>query len=46
MQALQLRTIEIDEPAAPRAGEALAAIHRVGICGTNIACYLGKFPFF
>ena len=28
------------------AGEAKVAVHRVGICGTDMSCYLGKFPFF
>jgi 2-desacetyl-2-hydroxyethyl bacteriochlorophyllide A dehydrogenase len=52
MQAMQLERpgrfvpIEIDEPAAPGLGEALVRIYRVGICGTDIASYLGKFPFF
>jgi alcohol dehydrogenase len=52
MQAMQLERpgrlvpIEIDEPAAPGPCEALVRIHRVGICGTDIASYLGKFPFF
>src|SRR5437588_3575746 len=52
MQALLLEkpgrfaTIEIDEPTAPAPGEALVRVRRVGICGTDIAGYLGKFPFF
>ena len=52
MQAIVLKqpgefvSIQIDEPAAPAPGEALVRVHRVGICGTDIACYLGKFPFF
>jgi 2-desacetyl-2-hydroxyethyl bacteriochlorophyllide A dehydrogenase len=52
MQAMQLERpgqflpIEIEEPAAPGPGEALVRIHRIGICGTDIASYLGKFPFF
>jgi len=52
MKALQLekpqsfRRIEIPEPAAPGAGEALVRIHRIGICGTDISGYLGKMPFF
>ncbi len=52
MQAIVLKQpgefapIQIDEPAAPGPGEALVRVHRVGICGTDIACYLGKFPFF
>ena len=52
MQAILLKQpgefvrIQIAEPAAPGPGEALVRVHRVGICGTDIACYLGKFPFF
>ena len=40
------QTIEIEEPARPRAGEALVRVHRIGICGTDISGYLGKMPFF
>lgn len=52
MKALRLsepkrwEQIEIDEPAPPAPGEALARIHRVGVCGTDLGGYLGKFPFF
>lgn len=52
MKAIQLekplnfRQIEIDEPAAPAAGQALVRIHRIGICGTDLSGYLGKMPFF
>src|SRR5258706_6089782 len=52
MKAIQLekpehfRTIDIAEPAAPAAGEALVRVHRVGICGTDYSGYLGKMPFF
>lgn len=52
MRALQLekpqswRRIEIPEPAAPAAGEALVRIQRIGICGTDFGGYLGKMPFF
>ena len=52
MQALQLekphafRIIEIDEPAAPGAGEAVVAVRAVGICGTDYGGFLGKMPFF
>ena len=52
MKALQLekplawRRIDISEPAAPQAGEALVRVHRVGVCGTDISGYLGKMPFF
>jgi 2-desacetyl-2-hydroxyethyl bacteriochlorophyllide A dehydrogenase len=38
--------IEIDEPRQPGPGEALVAVHRVGICGTDISGYLGKMPFY
>jgi alcohol dehydrogenase len=41
-----LKSIEIDEPSAPGPGEALVRTHRMGVCGTDISCYLGKFPFF
>jgi alcohol dehydrogenase len=40
------RPIEIDEPTAPGAGEALVRIHRIGICGTDYGGYLGKMPFY
>ena len=52
MKALQLSApkqweqIDIDEPSSPGAGEALVRIHRVGVCGTDLGGYLGKFPFF
>lgn len=52
MKALQLSApkqweqIEIDEPSPPGPGEALVRIHRVGVCGTDLGGYLGKFPFF
>ncbi len=42
----QFQTIQIDEPAAPGPDQALVRVHRVGICGTDIAGYLGKFPFY
>src|SRR6476660_6719064 len=51
MDALRLespktfRHVEVPEPAAPRSGEALIRVHRVGICGTDISAYLGKMPF-
>ena len=52
MKALQLaapkkfRPIEIDEPSKPGPDEALIRTSRMGICGTDVSCYLGKFPFF
>ncbi|MCG8651010.1 MAG: zinc-binding alcohol dehydrogenase family protein [Pirellulales bacterium] len=41
-----LKRIDIAEPAAPGPGQALVRTHRMGVCGTDISCYLGKFPFF
>ncbi len=38
--------VEIDAPAAPKPGMALVRTHCMGICGTDLSCYLGKFPFF
>lgn len=52
MQALQLANpghfvrVDIPEPPAPGPGEALLRVHRIGICGTDLAGYLGKMPFF
>ena len=52
MQALLLeqpkafRFVDIPEPAAPGAGEAVVRVHAVGICGTDYGGYLGKMPFF
>ena len=42
----QLSPVDLDEPAAPGPDEALVRTHCVGICGTDISGYLGKFPFF
>jgi alcohol dehydrogenase len=36
----------MEEPNAPGPNEALVRTHSVGICGTDISSYLGKFPFF
>ena len=52
MKALQLekpqhwRAIDIPEPKQPGEGEALVRVRRIGICGTDIAGFLGKMPFF
>ena len=52
MKALQLsepkswKIIDIPEPPAPAEGEVLVRVHRVGVCGTDLGGYLGKFPFF
>ncbi|MBJ7285809.1 MAG: alcohol dehydrogenase catalytic domain-containing protein, partial [Akkermansiaceae bacterium] len=42
----QIALVDLTEPSTPGPGEALVRTHRMGICGTDIACYLGKFPFF
>ena len=41
-----IRSIDIPEPSDPAPGEVTVKTHRMGICGTDISCYLGKFPFF
>ena len=52
MKALSLdspkhwKRIDIPGPDKPGAAEALVQVHQVGICGTDIAGYLGKMPFF
>jgi alcohol dehydrogenase len=52
MKAIQLESprtfkrLELGEPAALGADEALVRTHRVGICGTDTSAYLGKFPLF
>ena len=51
MKALQLVTPQqfefttLPEAATPGEGEALVAIHAIGICGTDVSGYLGKMPF-
>ena len=52
MQAIEFtepqKITVIDRPDEmnPAPGEAVVRTHRMGICGTDLACYLGKFPFF
>jgi len=41
-----IQVVDLPEPDAPAPGEAVVRTHRMGICGTDISCYLGKFPFF
>ena len=41
-----LKHIEIELPGDPAPGQAIVRTHRMGICGTDVSCYLGKFPFF
>jgi 2-desacetyl-2-hydroxyethyl bacteriochlorophyllide A dehydrogenase len=42
----KFENIEIEEPEKPGNGEALIRTIQMGICGTDVSCYLGKFPFF
>ncbi len=42
----EFRRLDIDPPTEPGPGEALVQTHTMGICGTDVSCYLGKFPFF
>jgi len=52
MKALQIsdartwKRIDISEPGNPGPGQVLVRVHRMGVCGTDVGCYLGKFPFF
>ena len=45
-QPRQFAVHDIEEPTVPGPGDALVKVHRVGICGTDISGYLGKFPFY
>ena len=45
-QPQQFARIDIPEPPAPAAGEAVVRVHRIGICGTDYGGYLGKMPFY
>lgn len=42
----KITPIDLPDAPAPGPGEALVRTHRMGICGTDLSCYLGKFPFF
>mgnify|MGYP001942594963 CR=1 FL=1 len=41
-----IRPLDLPDAPPPGPGEAVVRTHRMGICGTDLACYLGKFPFF
>jgi alcohol dehydrogenase len=45
-QPRQFAVHDIPEPGPLGDHEVLVRVHRVGICGTDIAGYLGKFPFY
>jgi 2-desacetyl-2-hydroxyethyl bacteriochlorophyllide A dehydrogenase len=40
------REVQIDAPASPGPGEVMVRTHQMGVCGTDLSGYLGKFPFF
>jgi 2-desacetyl-2-hydroxyethyl bacteriochlorophyllide A dehydrogenase len=42
----QFKRVEIAEPTSLAPDEVLVRTHRVGICGTDIGAYCGKFPLF
>lgn len=42
----RLERIEREDPGPPGPGEVLVRSHSMGICGTDVSSYLGKFPFF
>ena len=41
-----ITAIDLDHAGSPGPGMALVRTRQMGICGTDISCYLGKFPFF
>ena len=41
-----INAVDLSDVESPAPGEALVRTHRMGICGTDLSCYLGKFPFF
>lgn len=45
-QPFQFAHIDISEPPKPSTGEVLLKTHTMGVCGTDLGGYLGKFPFF
>lgn len=45
-QPEQIRLGTSDAPTDPAPGEAQVKTHRVGVCGTDLGGYMGKFPFF
>lgn len=42
----KIRTTQTDPPSAPGPGQVQVKTHRVGVCGTDLGGYMGKFPFF
>lgn len=52
MEAIQftapqtIAVVDLPDAPPPGPGEAVVRTHRMGICGTDLSCYLGRFPFF
>ncbi len=42
----QFRLTDTPAPEAPRSGEALVRVRRIGVCGTDFHAFRGKQPFF
>lgn len=42
----EARLVDIADAASAAPGEALVRTHRMGVCGTDVSAFLGKFPFF
>ncbi|MEN8737075.1 MAG: zinc-binding alcohol dehydrogenase family protein [Akkermansiaceae bacterium] len=42
----KIEPVDLPDMENPGPGHALVRTHRMGICGTDLSCYLGKFPFF
>ena len=42
----EARLVDLEPDESPAPEEALVRTHRMGVCGTDISSFLGKFPFF
>ena len=42
----EFRSVNIDPPRAPQAGEALVRAWRVGVCGSDLHAFRGTQPYF
>ena len=38
--------VDVADPGQPGPGQVLVRTHRMGVCGTDLSGWLGKFPFF
>jgi threonine dehydrogenase-like Zn-dependent dehydrogenase len=52
MKAIRLKEpknfqyVDVADPGPPGPGQVLVRTHRMGVCGTDLSGWLGKFPFF